>query len=230
MSISQDDYMEVTPKSLLRDDKKEKKELSRAPEMKLSKTFMGSSGLSLPPRLEATVNVQDSHFRFEAASSSTVSASFNDIFGALGGIVVVANSNFKPWASSYRIKSITAWPPSGSSASLSWNIGTSGQQRDQETCQDVPTGVTSTKPIVFRPPKHTLAGDWVLGTASNTNHFTMIVTAGTIIDLHVQFTLSNQVQAGSLSISTGTLGLVYYLPLDGAGSNIIQQIHLPTTH
>jgi hypothetical protein len=191
---------------------------------------------SLPPTLDNTIKCMHVFRYFVATASVPVSVSVNDMLGALGGVCTVTNSAFKPWASSFRLKAVVAFPSGSSSstdnfAQLSWNSGLLPQQRDQLKTQDIPQGISVTKPVVFKPPKLTLAGDWVACTASVTaNLFTIFADAGSIIDLHVDFTLSNTFIPGTISIGTGVLNSVYYLPLDGPGSNTIVQAHLPTTH
>jgi hypothetical protein len=194
-------------------------------------------GSSLPPQLNNTMTVHNKIRYFVGTTSSPVSCSVQDMLGALGGTCTVANSLFKPWSSSFKIESLTCYPSTASTApnenfcALWWNAGPSFQQRDVEESKDVPQGVTATGAVVFRPPKSTLAGDWLACTAAGTtNLFTMFVSAGSIIDLHVSHTLSNQFIPATMSIGVGVLGTIYYLALDGPLSNTIVPAHLPTTH
>jgi hypothetical protein len=75
-----------------------------------------------------------------------------------------------------------------------------------------------------------LCGDWVAATATGTlNLFSLSCSTDSIIDVEVEYTLSNQIQAASITIATGVLGSIYYLPLDGAASHVYNPLHLPTT-
>jgi hypothetical protein len=220
------------------------------PESK-SQMFLGSSSLqgkatgvpasercgSLPPQLNNTVALTHRYRYFVATTAAPVSVSVQDMLGALGGICSVGNSLLKPWSSSFKIHSVTAYPSTAAAApnenfcALWWNAGPSFQQKDVEESKDIPQGVTMTAPVRFIPPPKTLAGDWLACTATGTtNIFSMFVSAGSIIDLHVSYTLSNQFIPATMSIATGVLGTIYYLALDGPTSNTVVPAHLPTTH
>jgi hypothetical protein len=197
----------------------------------------GRSPGCLPPQLNNSVALTHVFRYFVATTAAPVSVSVQDMLGALGGICSVGNSLLKPWSSSFRIHSVTAYPSTAAAApnenfcALWWNAGPSFQQKDVEESKDVPQGVTMTAPVRFTPPGKTLAGDWLACTATgSTNLFSMFVSAGSIIDLHVSFTLSNQFIPATMTIGTGTLGTIYYLALDGPSSNTIVPAHLPTTH
>jgi len=188
---------------------------------------------SLPPQINNTLIVH-SRIRYVAGSSSTVSVSAQDLVGAFGGVCTVANSVFKPWASSMRIKKIIAWPSGGSAAgetdaSMWWNSGISGANRDEEKSSDIPQGITNTRAVVFKPPAKSLACDWFAGSVGTTNIFSLQCSTGTILDIHCDYTLANQFTSGTSAIATGTLGGIYYLPLDGPSSHTYFPVHLPTT-
>jgi len=191
-----------------------------------------SQNLELPPQIESTLLVPF-RIRFVAGSNATISVSVIDLIGALGGVCTVTNSVFKPWASSVRLKKISAWTaPSNSidtGASISWNSGVSGLNKDSEKSKDVPLGVTTTGRVDFVPPKKALVSEWMASSVGSTNIFTMIMTEGSLVDVMGQFTLSNQFSSATIAITTGTLGTIYYLPLDGASSHVYFPNHLPTT-
>jgi hypothetical protein len=201
-----------------------------------NRTGKNRTGLILPPVLDNTVKGSHCYRYFVASAASPVSVSVEDVLGALGGICTVANSLLKPIMSSFKIRKVVAYPSSSTSSTdnfcqFSWNSGLLPQQVDSLMTQDIPEGVSSSKPVVFVPPAKTLASDWVACTATVTaNLFTIFADAGSIIDLHVDYTISNAFIPATISIATGTLGTMYYLPLDGHASNTIVQAHLPTTH
>jgi hypothetical protein len=192
-------------------------------------------GASLPPVMNAS-QVVKGRFRFTSLSSTLVSVSIADVLGACGGTCSVTNSTFKPWASSFRIKEVRMYPGVNpgvgvSYNSVAWNSGISGVAQDQERIDDLPSGITVTHALSFKPPEKSLASDWISCLATGTtNLFAMQSQNGTLVDFHVDFTLSNQFQAASITISTGTLGAIYYLPLDGAASAEYPNTHLPSTH
>jgi len=191
--------------------------------------------LNLPPVMNVS-QVVKGRFRFTSLSNSLVSVSIADVLGACGGVCSVTNSTFKPWASSFRIKEVRMYPGVNpgvgvSYNSIAWNSGISGVAQDQERIDDLPSGITVTHALSFKPPEKSLASDWISCIATGTtNLFAMQSQNGTIVDFHVDFTLSNQFQAASITISSGTLGAIYYLPLDGAASAEYPNTHLPSTH
>jgi hypothetical protein len=193
-------------------------------------------GVQLPPMIN-NVPVVHTTFRYYIQSSSApVSVSMQDVFGACGGIST-SSVGFKPWASSFKIKKIRAWPAESATSdaediALNWNTGFTGQVKDEIKSADVPRGVTVTKMVEFKPPAKSLCGDWVLATAPNltSNLFTLVGQPGTIIDLHISFTLVGAIQAGTITTASATTGVATYLALDGASSNTVIPAHLPTTN
>jgi hypothetical protein len=188
--------------------------------------------VSLPPQINNTLTV-NSRIRYLAGADNIVSVSAIDLIGAFGGVCTVTNSVFKPWASSCRIKKLIAWPScsttSQNSCSLWWNSGIAGANRDLEKSSDVPTGVTNTRAVSFVPPAKSLAEDWIAASVGTTNIFSLLMNIGSVVDVHCEFTLSNQFTSGTVSLTTGVLGSIYYLPLDGPSSHTYFPIHLPTT-
>jgi len=199
---------------------------------KRGKRGMGVSS-SLPPQINNTLQV-NAVIRYTTFDSlNPVSASIADIYGALGG-VALTSTLFRPWASSFRIKKICAWPAQSASAtdyvSIFWNSLT-GFTKDEEKTKDLPEGITASGAVTLVPPKNSLAGDWMNGSITGTtNVFTIQASNGSILDLHISFTLSNQFQPANIVLTAGTGGTIYYLALDGAASNTIVPTHLPTAH
>jgi hypothetical protein len=192
-----------------------------------------SSGMSLPPVLEATPHVRHV-FRYGVASTATVSCTLASLLGACGGICTIANSKVQPWASSIRIRSLTVWPPSasGNYTFVNWSsAGSSGYLPDTAKMINIPDGLTITKALRFVPPKGSLAGNWLNPVTISTSAviFGMTIHVGSVVDFHVEYTLSNVSQAGTITVVAGTLGNVYYLPLDGVSSNKLLAAGLPTT-
>jgi len=197
----------------------------------------GSTKVSLPPMIESTINVR-SKIRYTVLSGTSTaihSVSVNDFLGSLGG-VSITSSLFRPWASSFRLRKVTMWPAvivgtDQTIASLWWNSGLTPFNKDSEKSSDLPVGVTMTRPVVFRPPAKTLAGDWVAATGNpSANLFSFLSSAGTIIDVECDYTLSNQILAANITTSAATGGNIYYLYLDGSGgSNVVRPTHLPST-
>jgi hypothetical protein len=182
----------------------------------------------LPPPLNTTPDVRHV-FRFVNTSASNQVISFDKVRGALGGIAVTSTS-VQPWASSIRILRVTVWPAPNATAAdtteLFWESGTSDQVPDETRVTTLPEGVTVTRPVTFVPPPMSLASFWLSVAA---NIFAVRAPVGSVIDVHLGFRLSNVFGAGPIVVSSATPGNVYYLALDGPGSNTYVPVGVPTT-
>jgi len=202
----------------------------------LGKSFGGGKAI-LPPVLEATPRL--SHvYRYVVSATTSPVITVANILGACGGICTVANSKVQPWASSFRIKSVTVFPCAGSFSGagvytfLDWvSAGSSGYVPDTAKMLNIPDGLTVSSPLRFRPPRGSLAGNWINPVTISTSAglFGGTFKVGSVVDFSVEFTLSNVSEAGNITVTTGTLGNVYYLALDGPSSNKFVPAGLPTT-
>ncbi len=189
--------------------------------------------MSLPPVIEATPRLSH-RFRFGVAGTSTLSITLANLLGALGGICTVANSKVQPWASTVRIKGITIFPSSGTGVYtfINWSSGgSSGYVADTAKNVNIPDGVTVTKALSFRPPRYALASFWLNPVTLSTSAviFGLTIHVGSILDLDVEYTLSNVVQPGNITVTSATLGNTYYLDLDGPSSHKLIPQGVPTT-
>jgi len=191
--------------------------------------------LSLPPELESTVRVRHT-FRFRASSTlSGVNCGAGGIAGALGGTCTVTNSTIRTWASSFRIRLIKVWLPAVAGVDnvfVDWlPNGLAARVPDTSRITTIPDGITSTGVLMFKPPKQSLAAFWIVP-GSVTLGDAIIgfsAPAGTIIDIDFEYTLSNVDAAVNQTVTSATLGSAYYLALDGAGTNKIVPVGVPTT-
>jgi len=189
----------------------------------------------LPPPINTTPTVNHT-YRFFCTATGTYSIYDSYIACALGTIAQTSTLCVS-WASSLRIQSVHVWPASiGTSSTpplnteLLWGLGTSGQIRDEAINNLVPSGVTTDRVLVFKPPAQSLSGDWIQVTSSSNSLFNLTTCAGTVIDLRVSYTLCNTLVTASETVASASAGNVYYLALDGATSNKLVPIGLPTTH
>jgi hypothetical protein len=183
----------------------------------------------LPPEINVTPKLRHV-FRF-TGGGTTVTVTTGQILGALGGVCTVTNSTFRPWASTFRIRKLTIWSDVTSSeqnAYIQWSSALGGQVRDEEKVRSFPTGVTITAPLVSTPPPGTLAALWQ--DSSSNGIVVFFANPGSIIDLDVEFTLTNAIVTATQPITTGTLGSPYYLALDGPSSNVYVPVGLLSTH
>lgn len=189
---------------------------------------------NLPPMLNTVITVSHT-FRYYVASAittATIQAAF--VAGACGGTVSIVNSAFKAWASTVKIRKISIWPALSSTEhtpEVEWLTPLGPIEKDVAKNRALPGGVTIDRVLVSRPPRGTLCADWInILTSPSANLFALLdVPAQSVIDFDVSFTLSNVLASDSLTIASGTLGGIYYLALDGAGTNKIVPVGVPTT-
>jgi hypothetical protein len=150
----------------------------------------------------------------------------------LGGICTVVNSVHTAWASAFKVRRITIWPAAGSDAIVLWGTSTAEQalQRDDEIVNSIPTGITVDRPVSVHPNPDSYMSMWQM-TGQNSTDVMFYISAelGSIIDIEGVFTLVNAYVAPNATITAGTLGVTYYLALDGPSSNKAQPLGLPTT-
>ncbi len=187
---------------------------------------------NLPPKLNITPVLRRT-FRFGCTTSGSYTITIADLAGACGGICTVVNTTLKAWASAVKVHRFRIWNPSTTSAvqvaEVVWFAVGTNQGREDVKDVALPTGVTMTRMVDSSPPPNTLAWFWQT-TVSNTNSICQLqVDAGSVIDVDISYQLSNQLASPTLAIATGVLSTVYYLPLDGAASNKLQQLGVPTT-
>jgi hypothetical protein len=195
---------------------------------------------TLPPVMEAVLAVP---FRIRYVQTSTVAyansvpVTRGNIASALGGVVYGTGPvDFVCWASSFRLRRLTAWPAAGGDWGCLSNSGTSTAEqalsKDSEKISVLPTGITI--PVggrVFRFKRDTFQGMWQQVVDPNDTLFEYWGTAGSVVDLEGVFTLSGAVNQGyGLTLTSGTAGQSYYLALDGKTSNNLIPQGLQTTH
>jgi len=157
------------------------------------------------------------------------------IAGTLGGICTVVNSTLTTWASSARIHKVTVWPGLSSTVVASpeviWFSPVTSVEKDESKVRTIPEGVSVERPVSSSPPKGTLCSGWLnLGVINTTPLFRVNnYTAKSVIDVSVTYTLSNNIACVDLGITVGVLKAIYYLALDGPGTNILQPAGVPST-
>lgn len=173
--------------------------------------------------------------RFQVQGGGTYGVTVADITGACGGIVRVVNNSLQPWASSFRLKQVTMYPASVTGSAdvdnIVWSNGLTNFVKDEVKDSTIPTGITVPQRLTFRPPSKSLLSDWVATNGAAGALFTVTANGGTVIDVAIDYTLTaGLAEPGTISLTAGALGGVFYLALDGAASNNITPVGLPTTH
>ncbi len=195
-----------------------------------------STKVSLPPVINTTVRTNHV-FRFRVnATCSLTPVGLGGLIGAMG-VVGKTSTVVNAIHTAVRLHSIKVWMPALSSANtffIDW-VGTviAGISPDSRMEASVPDGVTITGCMTAKPPKGSLAREWLnAGTLSSLAQalFSVSSPAGTIIDMHVEGCIANTVSPQSITVTSATVGTLYYLALDGPSSNkIIPQGVLTTS-
>jgi len=184
----------------------------------------------LPPQLQTTSRIRK-RLRFLALSAITnQSITGQTMAGACGGIAATT-TDVVPWASTIRLRRVTIWPAVGTSAGVAdvtWATDGTLFVKDEFRLTSVPQGVTIDKSVTSVPPKGTLGQFWQAATNTSTI-FTISAPSGSIVDIVIDFTLSNEIAPTAITVVTATQGLVYYLHLDGPGSHKLQPEGLTST-
>jgi hypothetical protein len=190
----------------------------------------------LPPTLPSSIT---SHhvFRFSVTSTQSGTAiTWGNLAGITGVIGTVTNTTAVAFCSSMRIKHITIYPAVNASAvgrqEIYFTAPAAGvYNKDESKIDALPVGVTQTGPVRFTPPRDSEVGEWFtagsVGAVGNTI-FTVYATAGSIIDVSMSWTHSNNAGSASIALTTVVLGTYYYLVLDGAAGTM-PPMGLPTT-
>jgi len=194
----------------------------------------GSRAPNKPPPID-TVSQGHSILRFTATSAAAaVSISIGNVLAAIGGIGTIANSTIESVASSFKLHRVTIWPAvvaAGSSqqAEVVWT-NSGNYTRDESKSVAIPSGTAMPDVVVNRPPKDALAAAWQVSIAGTTAMFLLTCPAGSIIDVDVSWTLSNNfagnTQAGYAAVTQGS---AYYARLDGVGGKFLP-LGVPTTN
>jgi len=185
------------------------------------------------PELQCSVVINHKYW-FECTTGESVNISLLDLFGALGGICTVANTTLTTWTGLLRLRKIEIYESAQSVSTVNsvvnWYTNSNSNLADKLLLNSsIPYDLPSKNVAI--PPKNSLASFWWNSSASSSLAFFGIQTAvGSIIDVTIESTLGNNAGGYQPTIATGTLGGDYYLALDGASSNKLVPIGLPTTH
>ncbi len=183
-----------------------------------------------PPQIPSNVSITRT-WRFKSTGDAAQVISGADLAAMAGGICSVANTTLALLAFSCKVHRISIWsPPSAQGAvvtnRLEW-YGPDGVDVYKEV-SDSSMSVSRPAHLSARPPAGSLAS-FVVG--PNTANAVLSITAptGSIIDVHCTHVLyDNAAASATYTVAAGTLGVLYYLPLDGA-SDVFLPVALNTT-
>lgn len=191
----------------------------------------GSVGLAkqlmVSPHLKTT-------FRFTADTGSW-NIRLQALFAICGGIVTVANTTARLWASSVRLHELRLYVPSNSTsvgaADITW-IGSTIGAPDFEYVAANPENITSGQCLVARPPKNTSPALWHRNTESFTSGGEILFqltafNSRMVVDVTVEWTLCAHLDGVNATLSnTHPLGQAGYFCLDYPTSGVIEPLVL----
>jgi len=188
---------------------------------------------SLPPALNTVPTV--SHvFRFTNSATVTSTISIGNIIGILGVQGTVVNTTAASIASTFRVKKICVWPGlpftagSETNAEVIW-AGSAGTVKDLSIDRSIPGGVTVDRPFETSPPQGSLASFWQDGSTASSTLFSITAFQGSVVDVHVTYTIRNNQAGQSFTVATAALGALYYLYLDGSVQHKWTPVGVPAT-
>jgi len=187
------------------------------------------------PRELAANSVVRSWYRFGAASAQVGTAiTVGNLLGCQGSVVVTAiliQSVF----TSFRVKKVRMWAPAAAVAnSLMECVWTSaGAQNKDDVKIGSTVGSANSSYFESKPPPKSFSEMWTdPGTPANTV-FLLTCPVGTIVDVHLEGTLSNGFAqpTGVAFVNTAgfPLGKLFYPPLDGPGTHNLSTQGRPST-
>jgi hypothetical protein len=188
--------------------------------------------------LQVRSNVECRHrYRFQTGGStvSAVPITANSLAGAVGTICYGTNSTVRCIAGSVKIDQIEIWSSwAGSGAggapptcSVEW-LSSAGSSNNREI-SDTTLSTSTPAHVCTGPPKQSLASFWQTA-GSSTTLCLLTAPARSIVDVVVSFILEDEdSDDASITVSTGTLGHMYYLSLDSNTTNYFVPVALNTT-
>lgn len=190
----------------------------------------------VPPELNAVISCTHT-FRFQCVTgfSALQNITGGNLAGAIGGFCTTANSVVKTIASSIRVRKVVVWPSVQTTPQnppeVTWFSPITVMEKDASKERILPAGYSLSAALVSRPPRNTLCSDWfaVSSGASQPMFGLTNIAGGSVIDVTLSWTITNNLVTSSPAIATGTLGTYYYLYLDGSTSHQLQPVGKPST-
>lgn len=181
-----------------------------------------------PPQLATNLTVNHT-YRFRSTNAAVQAITAQDLVFIAGAMCTTANTTMQNIAGSVKLRHVEIWSPPASQGAASTcsveyvgNAGTSNREFSDST-------VSTAVPAHLRcsPPPGSGAAFWAVPAADVLMNVTAPV--GSIIDVSCTHVMRDDAVAGiSYAIAAGTLGAVYYAPLDGV-TDIFLPVSLSTT-
>jgi len=182
-----------------------------------------------PPQLPSNVVITRT-YRFRSTSDTKTAVTAGNIGGIAGLVCTVANTTLSYLAVSSKVHRVSIWTPPASqgaaaTCSIEWvDIDAVGSKEFSDTTVSTafPAHVSSV------PPVGSAAYQWQ-STAGGGALMNITAPIGSVIDVHASHVLFDTgTAAPTAAVAAGTLGVLYYLPLDGV-TDVFLPVGLNTT-
>ncbi len=191
-----------------------------------TKTARG--GGNHPPQISTNISFRHK-YRFVSTNGALQTIGSNDLCAVAGGVCTVANNTLSLIAAAVKLHRVQVWTPpatQGSSATCSLNWKSTSFSPNLEV-SDSTMSVTTPAYISAVPPAGSQASFWAVS-GSGQDLFDLVAPSGSIIDVDLTVVLNDGVAGASYTVAAATLGVLYFLPLDG-GSDVYTPVSLSTT-
>lgn len=177
-----------------------------------------------PPQLRTNVILKH-RYRFTSTNASKQTIIDNDMVGIAGAVCSVANSTLSMIAASVKIHSVEIWsPPASQGAAATCSLEWLSTYSPTIEVSDTSVSVSRPAHIKASPPPGSAASFWI-NPGGIQNIMNITAPVGSIIDVTCTHVLNDVGAAGqSYTVAAGTLGALYYLPLDGSSD-----VYVPTS-
>lgn len=171
--------------------------------------------------------------RFQANAGTTGASISNFDLSDACGIVAATTTTAYAVAQAVKVNRIRLWAPAaypsatkGASANCSIVFNSnSTNYTSQMEFSDTSVNVSEPAFIDCRPPKRSLAADWIFGhlasIAADQTLFTVVCPEGSILEIDLVFVLCDGNTMSSVTVAGATVGVMYYQPADGDGGVLI---------
>jgi hypothetical protein len=175
-------------------------------------------------------------YRFVNTGTAKVYITPEMLLTAAGTVCTVTNSTCTSFFGAVKVNRLRVWGsfPGGATqapatVSVEWMGDANNIYQSNLEVSDTSNSVTAPAFVDCRPPRNSLAAFWQ-NTGTTAAFFTLVAEEYSIIDVHLSLILydddADTTQA-TRTVTTGTLGLVYYLGLDSGDQ--WQAVSLTTT-
>ncbi len=181
-----------------------------------------------PPQIPTEVVITRT-YRFRSTDATLTTILKQDLLGIAGAVCTVANTTVSFIARACKVHRVEIWAPPASQGAASTCAIRWKTPEAQNMTEISDSSVSTAFPAHVRgkPPVGSYLSFWISSDADSVMDLTAPV--GAIIDVHCTHVLMDTGAAGTTyAVAAGTLGGLYYLPLDGAG-DLYLPVSLTTT-